>query len=310
MDRNQTGISDYDEVSDVLYDEYDEGEEDAYHNSIRSKVNLTEKSIKTIFGFIIGALALLVVLLIVFFAVKNSAKKKQNDTKPDVSTTTEIEEPEDTNYTPGEYVVSASGSLRLRSKPSMEAEHIMSVPSKTKLNITEVRIDKNAATEDSKYWGKTTFKGTEAWVCLSFMTKTSSTLSIIDNSTTLPEEETFDFDETTKENSDETTNPDDNNDPLAETTDPASGETTSSTSSSSNAYSTGKYTYNDGDLNVRSQATVSSDNPIKISAGSVFTVTEIKEDPNAENDTLRYWGRVTYNNVNGWVCMSLLQSAE
>ena len=47
----------------------------------------------------------------------------------------------------------------------------MSVPSGTKLTISEVFIDENAAAPEEKYWGKTDYKGWTAWVSMTYLSK-------------------------------------------------------------------------------------------------------------------------------------------
>ena len=92
-----------------------------------------------------------------------------NLNKPQLSITENDITTDETPYSPGDYIVTAEGSLRLRESHSTASQHIMSVPSGTVLTITEIYTDFNATTSEEKYWGKTYYKGWTAWVALKYL---------------------------------------------------------------------------------------------------------------------------------------------
>lgn len=67
----------------------------------------------------------------------------------------------------------ADGALRLREDHFPEAKHIMSVPGGTKLAISEIYCDSSSAAPETKYWGKTDYKGMTLWVAMYYLTKVS-----------------------------------------------------------------------------------------------------------------------------------------
>lgn len=72
----------------------------------------------------------------------------------------------------GKYVVSAEGSLRGREYPSIDAKHVISVPSGTILTITEIHIDNRiGASIMDKYWGKTEYNSIEIWLPMAYLSK-------------------------------------------------------------------------------------------------------------------------------------------
>ena len=263
---------DYSEGVDKLPDEYDGGN---YGDEGGAKKS--DKSVKTLIGVLVAVLLVFVILLGVFVAMKKkNANKPANSgnvaTASDaVVTTTERVTTEAELYPVGEYVVSAEGSLRLREDHSTDAKHIMSVPSGTKLTISEVYIDENAATNEEKFWGKTDYKGWTAWVAMAYLTQTAGSAAEGESGaagmpTTLP------------------------------------GETT--TKSAVNKYETGKYVVTaDEFLRVREDHDVDSEALTQIDAGEEITILEVYHDTDVDDSTLEYWGKVSYDGYVGWVAM-------
>lgn len=309
MDRERKGYSDYDPLEG--FNDYEEENEaqDEYHRRTQQKVTRTEKSLKTVFGLIIAALVVLVLLLVAIFGIKNKISKNKDADETTVAAEETTADTAEGNYTPGLYSVTAAGSLRLREEHSMEGKQIMSVPSGTKLNITEIFFDEYAVNEEEKYWGKTDYKGNSAWVCLAFMTKENA--AVVDESTTADTDVPSD-NETTLAEAENTTNssvvPGTSVSPIENT----SVHESATGSSAVGTYSTGNYTYTgtDSKLHMRSGHTVSSDSIADIPAGEIFNVTEIVADENAESDALKYWGHISYSGYDGWVCMSVIDAAQ
>ncbi|MBQ6065780.1 MAG: SH3 domain-containing protein [Clostridia bacterium] len=282
---------DDDKVKYYPYDEYSEGadqapeyQNDRYDNGGSRKGS--DKSIKTLIGILVAVLLVFVILLGVFVAMKkkNANKPANTDviaTPTDAVTTTEAVTTEDQLYPVGEYVVSAEGSLRLREDHSTDAKHIMSVPSGTKLTITEVYIDNNAATNEEKFWGKTDYKGWTAWVAMAYLTKSAGSAEV----TTLEGESGVTVPGTT-----------------------GVGETT--TKSAAGTYATGKYIVTaDEFLRIREDHDVDSEAISQIDAGEEITILEIYHDTETDDSTLEYWGKVSYDGYVGWVAMHYTKPA-
>ena len=275
---------DDDKVKYYPYDEYSEGSgrssehhEDRYDDGRPKKGS--DRSVKTLIGILIAVLLVFVILLGVFAAMREKGKTPANSnltaTVTDADTVSEVPTTEDELYPVGEYVVSAEGSLRLREDHSTDSKHIMSVPSGTKLTITEVYIDKDAATNEEKFWGQTVYKGWTAWVAMAYLTRSTSA----GETTTLEGESELTVSGVT-----------------------GVGETT--TSSSSKTYATGKYVVTaDEFLRIREDHDVSSEAISQINAGEKITILEVYHDADADDATLEYWGKVSYDGYVGWVAM-------
>ena len=266
-------VEDVDQMPDAF-------EEEDYDDNGAGKG--TRKSVKSL-------LVLLVVILVLFallFGVYLAKQKKEGKNTPanssDVVTTTEpVTERVTTEaelYQPGEYVVTADGSLRLREEHSLDSKHIMSVPNGTKLTISEVYVDSAAATPEEKYWGKTDYKGWTAWVAMAYLTK-SGALPAAATGTDAPQ--------------------------TGVTTTGISGDpTTNAGSSSRGAYSTGKYKVTaDEFVRLRESHSVDSEAIWEIDAGEEITILEVYHDTETDDNTLEYWGKVSYGGNVGWVAM-------
>ena len=268
---------DYSEGVDNLPEENDE----YYGNDDGGAKKGPDKSVKTMIGILIAVLLVFVILLGVFVAMKkknaNKPANSGNVATPTDAITTELVTTEADLYPLGEYIVTTDGSLRLREDHSTEAKHIMSVPNGTRLSITEVYIDPNATNPEEKYWGKTDYKGWTAWVALAYLTRSDAA--------------TPGAEVTTLEGESGATLPN------GVTTTAAQGSTTGK-------YTTGKYVVTaDEFLRVREDHSVDSEALTQIDADEEITILEIYHDTDAEDDTLEYWGKVSYDGYVGWVAM-------
>ena len=308
MDNKRPNVSEYEDLDEMLY----EDEENKYHSAIQNKIGKTEKSVKTIFGVIIAALAVLVVLLIVFFSIKNGKKNKTEETTTEI--TTEETTVSDDSYAPGDFVISTGASLRFRKDHSRTAEHLKSIPNGTKITVTEVYTDTNASNETEKYWGKTVFDNEEGWVCMYYLINPGAA-----NTTTSPAVSTTETESTTEAAQVTTTQAaqEVTTAPVVTTSAPVtqSVQTTApvqTTAEYSGAYTTGSYYFENPDskLHLRNGHSVTAQSIADIPSGETLNVTEIFEDATAESDSLKYWGHVQYLDYEGWVCLSVLQKAQ
>lgn len=291
--------------------EYQEREEiDYIENDYPEDANddvASKKSLKIIFAAIIAILTVLVLILAIFFGIKK-AKDGSEDKENGSATTLSDEEStsaedEKDIYSPGYYTVASEGSVRLREDHSLESEKLKSIPRGKKVNITEIFTDEKTDNETAKYWGKTEFEGVTGWVCIAFLTKDGDNGTPV-ISTTVSEKETTtekETEETTTEKKPEETTAK----PEEKTTVP---EPATEGSSSLGGYTAGKYSFSSSDssLHMRDAASIDGSSINDIPSGSSFNVTEIREDPNATSDVLRYWGKISYNGIEGWVCMGVL----
>lgn len=284
---------DDDKVKYYPYEDYSEGgekKEENYSESYeeRGSNKRPEKSVKTLIGILVAVLLVLVILLGVFVAMKKKGQNKPANsnnvaTASDAeSTTAETVTTEAELYPVGDYIVSAEGSLRLREDHSTDSKHIMSVPSGTKLTISEVFIDDKAATPEEKFWGKTDYKGWTAWVAMNYLTKAAASGT---EETTAEGESGFE----------------------GVTTLP--GETTTK-SASAEKYEVGKYVVTaDEFLRVREDHDVNSEAVSQIDRDEEITILEIYHDEEADDPTLEYWGKVSYDGYVGWVAMHYTEPA-
>ena len=273
-----------DKVKYYPYEDYSEGvdqlpqdDNDGYDDGGAKKG--PDKSVKTLIGVLVAVLLVFVILLGIFVAIKkkNANKPANSDnvaTPGDaVVTTLEAVTTEADLYPAGDYVVSAEGSLRLREDHSTDAKHIMSVPSGTKLTISEVYIDENAATQEEKFWGKTDYKGWTAWVAMAYLTKAAGGAEV----TTLEGESG-----------------------VAGVTLP--GETTTK-STSGGKYETGKYVVTNDFVRLREDHDVDSEAINEIEMDEEITILEVYHDTEADDEILEYWGKVSYDGDVGWVAL-------
>ena len=289
MDDNKVKYYPYEEYPDDA-GQYPQEENDGYYQDDGGSQKGSDKSIKTLIGILVAVLLVFVILLGVFVAMKkkdkdgNPAGSNATATDAIAGTTAYVPEQvttEEQRYQPGEYVVTAQGNVRLREDHSIDSKHIMSVPSGTKLTITEVYIDAAAADDEQKFWGKTDYKGWTAWVALAFLSKSDGA------GTATPEA-------TTAEGASDT----------AATT-AAADETTTKKDDAAGAYSTGKYvvTSDVGFVRLREGHSVDTDGLAEIPTDEEITVLEVYHDEDADDESLEYWGKVSYDGEVGWVAL-------
>lgn len=276
-----TSYEDYEENVDQMPDEYDDDYDDG------GAGRGTRRSVKSLLVLLVAVLVVFAVLIGVYLAKNKKDGKDTPANSSDVVTTTEpISERVTTEaelYQPGEYVVTADGSLRLREEHSIDSKHIMSVPNGTKLTITEIYVDSAAATPEEKFWGKTDYKGWTAWVAMAYLTKSGSQPAAA-TGTDVPQPGVTGNVTTTLP---------------GETTTKAPGTPTGK-------YDTGKYKVTAdevGFVRLRESHSVDSESLDEIEYGEEITILEVYHDTDAEDDTLEYWGKVSYGGNVGWVAM-------
>lgn len=280
MDDNKVKYYPYEEYSESV-DQFPQ-ENNGYYQDDGGSKKSSDKSVKTLIGILVAVLLVFVILLGIFVALKKKGKDgagtaSTNATVTDAAVTNAVEQvtTEEERYQPGEYTVIADGNVRLREDHSVDSKHIMSVPTGTKLTISEVYIDSAATEEDQKFWGKTEYKGWTAWVALAYLSRSDGTAEATTAAGGVG---------------------------VAITT--ADGETTTG-DSSTGRYSTGKYvvTADIGFLRLREDHDVTSEELSQIETDEEITILEIYHDTNADAESLEYWGKVSYDGYVGWVAM-------
>ena len=285
-DNNKVQYYPYDEYAedvDRMPDGYDV---DDYDDNGAGKGS--GRPVKSLLALLVAVLVVFAVLCGVYFAKNKKDSKNTPANSSDVVTTTEFATEKVTTeaelYQPGDYIVSADGSLRLREEHSIESKHIMSVPNGTRLTISEIYIDTAAATPEEKFWGKTDYKGWTAWVAMAYLTRSGSLPASATGSDAPQPGVTSDASVTS-----------------------AAGETTTGKSgASTGAYSTGKYkvTADDyGFVRLRESHSVDSDSIDEIETGEQITILEVYHDTETDDEILEYWGKVSYNGTVGWVAL-------
>lgn len=244
-----------------------------------------EKSLKIIFAIVIAALLVLFIMLGILFGKKAAEEKEEQTTVPETTTAaaeTTTLPPVEEKYKPGEYTVQTGYQLNLRKDHSTDAESIMGIPENTKLTISEIYCDESADSEETKYWGKTTYKGWTAWISM-FYTKKAYSDNVVEPVVTTTQSE--------------------------QTTAAAEPEaTTAAAPSSGSEAETGKYKVTaDSYLRVREDHSVDSLAIANIEKDRELEVLEVYCDESATDSTLKYWGRISYQGVNGWVAMHYLE---
>lgn len=287
-DNNKVQYYPYEEYAEDVDQINDDYEDDYGDNGGRG----SKKSVKSLVILLVAVLVVFAVLCGIYLAKNKKDGKDTPANSSDVVTTTEpVSERVTTEaelYQPGEYVVSADGSLRLREEHSVESKHIMSVPNGTRLTITEIYIDTAATKAEEKFWGKTDYKGWTAWVAMAYLAKEGSqpaastgTDAPVPGVTGLPGE-------------------------TATTSSTGTETTTKKSDSSTGAYSTGKYKVDAeevGFVRLRESHSVDSESIDEIEYGEEITILEVYHDTDADDDTLEYWGKVSYGGNVGWVAM-------
>ena len=226
------------------------------------------------------------------------------ETTVDETTTLPVEittAPEE-RYEVGQYTVNVggTGTLNLRKEPTKDAEQLISIPHGTLLNVIEIKYD---AEGDSKtqFWGKAEYLGWTGWVSMTYLVKAYTEGIVTPGEvTTAPVESTSAVDETTTAASAETSTA------APEVTTSAAENTTSSTAGG--AYSTGKYTVDaQPHLNMREDHSVTALAIAQIPDKAEITVVDVYYDSNSTDSYTKYWGKVTYGGITGWVAMGYLE---
>lgn len=284
-------------------DEIFEEEQESAEGQKKEGTN-SEKVLRICIAAII--VAVLVVALLISVIVSMRSDKEETTTVPEETTSTVAEEittsPAE-KYKPGNYTVKVgeTGRLNLRKEPSKDGEQILGIPSGTVLEIKEIKYDETAD-EDSQYWGRTLYKGWDAWVSMKYLVNAySDNVVTPEELTTAPEQTTGTEEQTTASFAEQTTAA------APEQTTAAAPEATTSSSASS-AFATGTYTViAEPHLNMREDHNVDSLSIAQIPANSTVTVVDVYHDANSTNEYTKYWGKVTFGGYTGWVAMGYLK---
>lgn len=267
-----------------------------------------ERSLKLIFAGVIVALAILAIALGIFFGVRSASEPETTteETTTEVTTTLPASK---SPYNEGKYSVNTEGkALFFRKDHSKDADTILEIDDKTELDIVEIFHDETADVDDYMYWGKTTYKGHTGWVAMKYMKKAYSDNVVTpdDISTTEGESTTLAGEEATSETESTTLLV------LPENTtagQDVSGTTEATTAASNSKYSAGDYTVSTGGstLSFRKAAGKDSEKILDISDGTKLTVVEIVDIGADHSESMRYWGKVSYNGYTGYVCMAYMK---
>lgn len=268
----------------------------------------SEKFLRLCLAAVIVAIVVVAVLASVIISM---SKGNEEETTLSVDETTtmpvEITTSPAEKYAPGQYTVNVGGNgkLNLRKEPSKDGEQILAIDNATLLTITEVKYDAEAE-EDYKYWGRTIYKGWDAWVSMKYLANAYS-----DNIVT-PDEVTTAGDETTTLAGETTTLPESTTAAAPESTTAAVENTTAAstepTSGPSSAFATGTYTVTaEPHLNMREDHDVSSLSIAQIPANATITIVDVYHDADSTNPYAKYWGKTTYSGITGWVAMGYLK---
>lgn len=297
-------------MNDIYEDDlFEEGTEPQQKDE---KKKNPEKIIKICLGAVIAALVIVVVVASLLLGSRSS---EEETTLPADETTTLAEEITTSaaeKYTAGQYTVNvgANGTLRLRKEASKDAEILQDIPNGTLITVSEVKYDETASEEGSMYWGKTVYLGWDGWVSMVYLANAYSENIIT------PEEQTTEVEGTSAEEittgAEQTTAapvPEQTTAALVpELTTSAPEATTSAPSGAGTAYATGKYTVDaQPHLNMRDGHSVTALAIAQIPDNAEITVIEVYHDANSKDSYTKYWGKVTYQGITGWVAMGYLE---
>ena len=268
----------------------------------------SEKFLRLCLAAVIVAIVVVAVLASVIISM---SKGNEEETTLSVDETTtmpvEITTSPAEKYAPGQYTVNVGGNgkLNLRKEPSKDGEQILAIDNATLLTITEVKYDAEAE-EDYKYWGRTIYKGWDAWVSMKYLANAYS------GNIVTPDEVTTAGDETTTLAGETTTLPESTTAVAPESTTAAVENTTAAstepTSGPSSAFATGTYTVTaEPHLNMREDHDVSSLSIAQIPANATITIVDVYHDADSTNPYAMYWGKTTYSGITGWVAMGYLK---
>lgn len=248
-----------------------------------------------------------VVIIILVSVLLGLKQNKGEETTVDETTTLPVEittAPEE-RYEIGQYTVNVggTGTLNLRKEPTKDAEQLISVPHGTLLNITEIKYDAQGD-DKTQFWGKADYLGWTGWVSMTYLVKAYTEGIVTPGElTTAAVESTTGTEDTTGAES--TTAPETTT-AAPEVTTAAPEATTSSGAGS--AYSTGKYTVDaQPHLNMRDDHSVNALAIAQIPDNAEVTVVDVYYDSNSTDSYTKYWGKVTYGGITGWVAMGYLE---
>lgn len=289
-----------------IFEEAEENEEAA------PEKGKSEKFLRLCLAAVIVAVVVIAVLASVIITMSKSGNAEDTTVPADETTTLPVEittSPAE-KYAPGQYTVNVGGNgkLNLRKEPSKDGEQILAIDNATLLTITEVKYDAEAE-EDYKYWGRTVYKGWDAWVSMKYLANAySGNIVTPGEVTTAPVEGTTLAGETTTlpETTTAPAAPENTTAAAPENTTAASTEPTSSGPSS--AFATGTYTVTaEPHLNMREDHNVSSLSIAQVPFGAEITIVDVYHDANTSNAYAKYWGKTTYGGITGWVAMGYLK---
>ena len=287
-------------MSDRNYeDEIFEEENSVEEDTVKSSAN-PERLLRVCIAAII--VAVIVVALLATTIISMRANNEETTVPADETTTLaeEITTSPAEKYAPGTYTVKVgeNGRLNLRKEPSKDGEQILGIESGTVLEIKEIKYDETAD-EDSQYWGRTIYKGWDAWVSMKYLVNAYSGNIVTPGELTTADEQTTVATEQTTAATEQTT-------ASAEQTTAAEEPTTGSSASS--AFATGTYkVIAEPHLNMRENHSVDSLSIAQIPANSTVTVVDVYHDANSTNEYTKYWGKVTFGGYTGWVAMGYLK---
>ena len=297
-----------------IFEEIQENEEVA-----SEKGNKSEKFLRICLAAVIAAIVVIAVLASVVISMSKSDKNDETTLPADETTTMPVEittSPAE-KYAPGQYTVNVGGNgkLNLRKEPSKDGEQILAIDNATLLTITEVKYDAEAE-EDYKYWGRTVYKGWDAWVSMKYLANAYSENIVTPGEvTTAPVDETTAAGEaTTLPESTTAARPEATTAAAPENTTAAKPEATTAASSEpssdgpGSAFSTGTYTVTaEPHLNMREDHDVTSLSIAQVPFGAEITIVDVYHDANTSNQYAKYWGKTTYGGYTGWVAMGYLK---
>ncbi len=261
----------------------------------------------------IAAMVFFGVAIIALVSILLGLKQKEpTETTVDETTTMPVEittSPEE-RYEVGQYTVNVggTGTLNLRKEPTKDAEQLISVPHGTLLNVTEIKYDAEGD-DKTQFWGKADYLGWTGWVSMTYLVKAYGEGVVTPGEVTTAGEETTAIagTESTTEAAEATTTASEATTAAPEVTTAASSETTTASGAGS-AYSTGKYTVDaQPHLNMRDDHSVNALAIAQIPDKAEVTVVDVYYDSNSTDSYTKYWGKVTYGGITGWVAMGYLE---
>lgn len=258
-----------------------------------------EKSLKKYFAVIIVLFLVLATVIGIITGTSKARKEAETTTEtPTTEAPVVTEPPAEEKYKPGSYSVnSGTKGVIFRKDHSTDAESILLIPEKTKIEVTEIFVNANTSDEDVKYWGKVKYLGHEGWVSMRYLKKEYSdnivTPDDITEPTTVPATEPTEKVTTEKVTDVNTT---------------AEKTTEAATSAPASKYSPGSYKVATGGSVLRFKREPGRNTEVlaTLADGTEVAVLEIVEI-NDTDDVYRYWGKISYNGHTGYVSMAFLK---